>query len=685
MSPRTFIVIEHLTLPVALTTLGPMLCFSHQQQPLHVAYVSSTIWGQRLAALLLSFRFASRLSPLTFRFFDIRDESGYLIRLRVPYGDIIPLRKQILDDPLFSHVLREKGVRETGLFYYLQKKFLAFHFVLNTDSLLRVMALVHILKWCYKKENGHNHEDAHFILCVRPRIWMSYLQRYSLQWQVQCVETIPALGGWKEWVFKCWPKEHLRAWRRWWLARGSKFAPIQTQGPKINVDYAGHLNLTDHAKHSDVFFYHAGLIDGKDIAITFRLANDPLDDVKWTQIKKEGMVAFAIEPQATRITDVPLFQSWPKRSTPSLFIPEALEMSYPRETKWFHEVSEQFEGQVQYWEKYFRQTQTKIWITWYKYDSHHMILAEALRRIGGALAIYQRAFEEMPRPDTCVWSDIVFGFSYDGISLEREIGSTINHYVVCGYLGDYRFENVKPQAKKIRQELLAKGAKRILAYFDENSNDNAQWHTGHEPMRENYAFILERLIKDPQLGLVIKPKAPATLRRRLDQVDNMLQQALSTGRCILIDEGKVQGSYPPVLAALASDIAIHGHLSAATAGFEAALAGVKTLILDREGLPTSRLHALGSRVTFTSWDQLWQVLEDHWQKPGGLEGLGDWSSVLKVMDPYRDGQAVKRMSSYLQWALEGYKMQQSKAQALAYATERFQARWGKQSVVDIRG
>jgi len=49
----------------------------------------------------------------------------------------------------------------------------------------------------------------------------------------------------------------------------------------------------------------------------------------------------------------------------------------------------------------------------------------------------------------------------------------------------------------------------------------------------------------------------------------------------------------PAEAALASDVAVHGYLIAATAGVEAALANVPTLIFDGEGCPEGPFHEPG--------------------------------------------------------------------------------------------
>ena len=137
-------------------------------------------------------------------------------------------------------------------------------------------------------------------------------------------------------------------------------------------------------------------------------------------------------------------------------------------------------------------------------------------------------------------------------------------------------------------------------------------------------------------------------------------------------------------AALAADVAIHGHFFAATAGVESALTGTPTLMLDREGFSTSPLYKLSlGRVIFKNWDDLWKACQDHWNAPQGMPGFGDWSSVINDIDPFRDGRAAERMGTYLEWIMEGFKAKLPRETILADAAERYSEMWGKDKVFSI--
>jgi hypothetical protein len=220
-----------------------------------------------------------------------------------------------------------------------------------------------------------------------------------------------------------------------------------------------------------------------------------------------------------------------------------------------------------------------------------------------------------------------------------------------------------------------------VAFFDENSLDDARWQTGHVFMRHNYTFLLERVLAEPWFGLLVKPKMASTLRRRLGPVAELLRQAEATGRCFVYEGGRLASIFPSAAAALAADLAIHGHLWATTAGVESALAGVRTLFMDREGWHASPLYELGiGRVVFTDWPTLWKTCREHWDRPGGISGLGEWGERLARFDPFRDGRSAERMGTYIEWLLEGFKAGLDRETVLADAAQRYVKTWGRDTI-----
>lgn len=89
-----------------------------------------------------------------------------------------------------------------------------------------------------------------------------------------------------------------------------------------------------------------------------------------------------------------------------------------------------------------------------------------------------------------------------------------------------------------------------------------------------------------------------------------------------------------------------------TPALEASLAGARCVLIDTMGMPDHRFFQWGrDTVAFRNWDELFATLARYRRDPASVPGLGDWSPVIAQFDPFRDGQAGRRMGEYLCWLL----------------------------------
>ena len=677
-----------------------------------LAFVMPRLWRARRRIRTFYFVDASRVAAnlarlfgivvrvpverLAFRLVDVRDERGQLIRLRVAYQDIDEVQREAALLPMFRAFLNAASLDDVET-EYLAKCVGAISLTDHT-TLWRALLLVQIALWRTRKDGG-----GQAVLLLERRPWQAVLHAYARRQGV-----VPIDGGR---VFR--PRQMVRdrlrpggvavvrRWRDiaghfWFLLRHGasvrdamalRPAAARTEGgPKIAVEDLGQFNLNDPAYYSDLFFWQESEMDGRDILLTFVAPQEALDRAKLTQLQEHGITALALYPGATTVAEVPIFthtRRWRRR--PAAAAPS---VGWQRswEWRWMQEKIENYDVVREYWSALFAAHDVKLYLTWYRVDERIYPIAEALRRLGGVTGIYQRSFQVDPNPEMSVDVELVFGFSPLDAEVERRSGSRIDYHVAVGYTADHRAKYLRPAAEQIRHRLLTNGAERIVAYFDENSADDSRWHTGHEFMRENYVFVLERLLADPTLGLVLKPKRPSSLRRRLGPVAPLLKRALATGRCHLHETGPMHGSEPPVLAALAADLVVHGHLCGSTAGFEAALTGVPTVLLDREGWPGSLMFELGvGSVVFTNWIDLWSAVTDHLGRPGGIPGFGRWDALIDRLDPFRDGRAAERLGNYVDWVIKGLRAGQSRDAVLASAADRYASLWGADKITRVDG
>ena len=293
------------------------------------------------------------------------------------------------------------------------------------------------------------------------------------------------------------------------------------------------------------------------------------------------------------------------------------------------------------------------------------------------------AFDGCPYIDCKINADIIFSHSLFSHELDKKLESKYSNYIITGYPKDYAGKILKEEADKLRKKLFERGVKKIVFSIDENSNDESRWHTGHELQRENYSYILEKVLETPWLGVIFKPKSAKTLRRRLGAVNELLNEAIKTGRCIIFESsGRHTTIASPLVAGLAADICIHGHLSAGTAALECALENKPTLLIDREGCPESKFYELPKeKVIFNNWEDALDAVMEHFKTPNGIPGFGDWSPLLDEFDPFRDGKVAQRMGNYLNWLIQGFEQGRDKKRILSDAAERYAKEWGSDKVI----
>jgi len=685
--------VENLTLRAWLFSVLPRLIRRRIEMGYHKAvhcYVIDGSWLTMRAASATGWVAGVCVEKFTFRLVELRDEAGLQIRFRIAHQDLAEVQADIMKESVFHDFVNSEE-RKDRLAAYLAKSIVTISWS-DRGSLWRALLLVQICAW---KTRDMKVQRNGATLFLERRPWSQTIARYGSRCGIRVIPVGPA------------PSFEARAMIRRILGpkgvvvgrmlrdrfRGVFVSLLRKQKDNtrnlprtmpvrrpVAVEYYGHFNLNHPERYSDLFFWQQSPLSGSDILITFALSQDPVDEQKWTELTHHEIAAVALNPGATTVQSTPLFTHWPRLLDGSRKAIPGKSL----EAAWMREHISNYHTLREYWTSLFAAYGVKVYISWYMSDWTHCAIADALESLGGVLAIYQRSLELLPTVELAVAADIVFSYSSKVADVNRLCGSSIRYHVVTGYLGDHRFSLLRENAPALRNTLRRSGATRILAFFDENSHDDERWLLGHTITRENYAFLLNKVLEHPWLGLLIKPKAPATLRRRLGPVSELLRQAQATGRCYMYEAGALQGSDTPAAAALASDLAIHGHLCGATAGLEAALTGVPTLLMDREGWSVSPLYQLGiGRVVFTDWQELWKALIEHWASPTGIPGFGDWSPMLDELDPFRDGRAAERMGIYIKWLVEGFKAGLDRYTVMADAAERYCGMWGKDKVTEI--
>ncbi len=317
----------------------------------------------------------------------------------------------------------------------------------------------------------------------------------------------------------------------------------------------------------------------------------------------------------------------------------------------------------------------KVVIDYDIYATIRIAEQKALADFGGVSIGYQLSHWSFAGSYLATQAQTMFLFGPYYADIFREGDSPSSTILYSGYITDYAFDAVKERANSLRQALCSRGAQRIIAYFDENSSDDRMSMILNKTASAIYKNFLEMVIFNPKLGLIIHPKKPTTLFKRLPDIKPLFEQAVATGRCIL-QIGLYRTTAYPTETAQAADLCV-ASLLGGTVALESMLSGVKTVMIDLEGMRSSPEYQWGkNRIVFDSLDGLMSALKP-WVLNSDSAGIGDLSVVLNLSlkDPFQDGNASKRIAHYIAWLLEKFNTKASAAEATVYANHQYQQHW----------
>jgi hypothetical protein len=148
---------------------------------------------------------------------------------------------------------------------------------------------------------------------------------------------------------------------------------------------------------------------------------------------------------------------------------------------------------------------------------------------------------------------------------------------------------------------------------------------------------------------VIAKEKKAGYLDRIEGLAPKLREAASTGRFTRFEDplGKL-----PVTASEGADISVGVGISSAV--IEAAIAGGRSVHCDIAGHGFHPYYKWGrDKLIFDDMDKLITALNEYRDSGKGSSDIGDWSSYLDRIDPYRDGRAGERVGIILspRWGL----------------------------------
>jgi len=287
--------------------------------------------------------------------------------------------------------------------------------------------------------------------------------------------------------------------------------------------------------------------------------------------------------------------------------------------------------------------------------------------IGVHWSNFDSAFVDLAKPH-----DIYFSWGpYFKDNFLNADYNRINKLVYCGYPYDSFFKDCDERAKFHRGRILDKGARFIVAFFDQSiASNKPNWAKEIEGV---YRFLLEEVLRDETFGLIIKPKKLASLSQRLPDMAALLKKAVSTGRCLFLGVDIL-----PCEAAYASDLAL-GIGASSTPLTEALLAGVPGITFEPRGFFEHPIYKYDFKsIIQNKLSQLKSTITDVKNNKLTIEK----PAVLKEIDCFRDGKASTRIGRFIKWVLDELDKGSSRQEAIGIAIEKYQKEWGVDKVVD---
>lgn len=215
-------------------------------------------------------------------------------------------------------------------------------------------------------------------------------------------------------------------------------------------------------------------------------------------------------------------------------------------------------------------------------------------------------------------------------------------FLTTGYLYDGVANLVRERARNHREVLCRAGAKYVVCYFDESVQSNRWGLVSKEDHLGELQVLAKAVLADPTFGVVVKSQFMFNSPSQLYPEDELIQRAKSTGRFLELMKGARRNDIYPTEAALVADLCV-GHKFGATAALEAAISGVRTILLNPH-----KTRALWDSVLADAdieYETMDLLMEEIVRYRAGIaaQALGDWTQILHHFDPYRDGEAVNRL------------------------------------------
>jgi hypothetical protein len=348
--------------------------------------------------------------------------------------------------------------------------------------------------------------------------------------------------------------------------------------------------------------------------------------------------------------------------------------------RWVFKASKELLYRFSYWKSFYNSFNIKIDIDIEEAGFNPICKAITLDVLDGVLVGYQRS--ELFGPKGLFFGDfphhIFFSWNKRGVEKLIENYNRNNSYVVSGYCYDYVFKEHLKECDLLRRKLRNLDVQFIIGLFDNISG--AHSHFSKDMLKTFYKSFLNWVLQDKSIGMILKPKKYRFIKKKLPEIANIIKQAESTGRCIVLPES--QGSFPSRVSSV-SDIAVGIGISSAL--IESVLAGTRGVLCDLTHHRSHFFYEAGhNKIIFDSIELLIESLKQYQQKIKCKDNIGDFSLWNDLLDPFRDGKANSRIANYIESLLNGFERGGKRGAIISNSNKLYRKVWDDNKVIEIQ-
>ncbi|MCQ9206938.1 MAG: hypothetical protein NG740_03555 [Omnitrophica bacterium] len=465
------------------------------------------------------------------------------------------------------------------------------------------------------------------------------------------------------------------------LRRKSEPANFITSRPKIAVHYSQGIDLK---KRSIISWYPDSKIEAGQVLIYFdnKSAHKRIPEEICKKIEKMGMGWCAFEK---KIMDNAGKYAWKNikcsdKDNMDIAISKVKKNTRCNLDKWILGTAKDLVAHIRRWITFSEFFGVKIINKIGVQDIESIAQSISLDFTGGIrLGIQRSTLPVTRRWTTLIYgaNDRVFFWGSDALMhIETGTDTMIKKLIIAGYPFDWIFYR-GPLRNNVRNRLKDSNVTFVIALFDNVFSEDI--YISRNMMETFYRKFLEWLIEDNTLAIITKEKKTA-LYNRLTGIHGLVAAAQKTGRYIRLKDA--YNNRFPSDASYGADIAVG--ISVSTALTEAVIAGTRGVHCDLPGHYFHPFYKWGyEKIVFNDIDRLIDALKIYKENPSKKPELGDWSSYIDRLDPFRDGKSGERMGSYMRWLLENFDKGKNRDEAMEYADRQYAREWGEDKIINV--